>query len=144
MIVVINGIRKTNFLILFFCIFQIFSASATCKYEVQKLTVKIGKDYAGAKYCGTNSEISIDEVYNTRLNDVSKSFKTKKIEGDLSKRISNLIWETVYDSGYKVGDIYLVQVNSADSYNVEILNLVIEITSFNEQCKWIGFSYWLM
>lgn len=101
-----------------------------------------GDGWAGAKYCGTTKNLTIDEVYNDRWWDTyydSDCSKPQSFSGKLSKRQSRLLWDALNQYDYAPGEIYSVGIREESApYHHFALSVLIEADG---GATWIGFTY---
>lgn len=96
--------------------------------------------YAGAKYCGTTKNLTIDEVHNDRWNDVYNDKKLSNLQpfsGKLSKRESKLVWCALSEYDYAAGEIYAVNYTLDSGHHYA---LSVQINS-DGSITWKGFTY---
>ena len=101
---------------------------------------KIG--FAGAKYCGTTKNLTIDEVYNDRWNSVyyeNTLSNPQSFSGKLSKRQNSLLWYALSQYDYVAGEIYAVNFTFENNLRHHYA-LSVQIES-DGSCAWKGFTY---
>lgn len=130
------------FLFSFFCSFIAFTVNANGKYSDIFDQYYQGYGWAGAKYCGTTKNLTIEEVHNKRWNACcyDNSCSTpQSFSGKLSKRQSNLLWYALKQYDYVAGEIYAVNFAEENApYRRYALSVQIESDG---TCTWMGFTY---
>lgn len=121
--------------------FVLFSSIAYSKYGGISMTF-YWDGWAGAKYCGTTKNLTIEEVHNDRLMDAiqnSTRYNLQSFSGKLSKRQSNLLWEALSQYDYVAGEIYAVGFREVSAPN-HCFALTVQIKT-DGGCMWYGFTY---
>ncbi|MDE6706294.1 MAG: hypothetical protein K2J81_10395 [Treponemataceae bacterium] len=123
-------------------VFAVLSTTAYGKYGGITTQYYWGLGWAGAKYCGTTKNLTIEEVHNDRLRN-TYSDKTcgnvQSFSGKLSKRQSNLLWRALEQYDYATGEIYSVSFAEEGAPGHHFC-LTVEIEA-DGSCTWIGFTY---
>ena len=120
----------------------VFFANAYGQYGVNTLTHYWGDGTAGAKYCGTTKNLTIDEVHNDRWNFFLYDKYTsnpQSFSGKLSKRQSRLLWYALDQYDYAPGEIYSVLIREEDAL-FHTIALTVQIKA-DKSCTWKGFTY---
>ena len=98
--------------------------------------------YAGAKYCGTTKNLTIDEVHNDRWNDAYNDKNCSNLQsfsGKLSKKERALLWCALNEYDYAAGEIYAVNY-TLEGYSGHHYALTVQIES-DGSITWKGFTY---
>ncbi len=123
-------------------IVAVFFASAYGKYSGINCTYYWGYGWAGAKYCGTTKNLTIEEVHNDRwmYTYYAKGCSDpQSFSGKLSKRQSALLWYALGQYDYAPGEIY--SVNFAEENATDhCFALSVQIEQ-DGSCTWKGFTY---
>lgn len=123
---------------------MIFEVSALGEYGLPSSCYRYysayGGGYAGAKYCGTTENLTLDEVHNNRWQSAFGEKKLESFGGKLSKRQSYLAWSAIKQYDYEPGEIY-----SVGFYEGFVTNHYYAITcqiNSDGTFTWLGFSYY--
>lgn len=131
-----------KFIFLLILSFSIFPIFAYGKYGGITLSYYYGDGWAGAKYCGTTKDLTIEEVDNDRWYAVyydNTLSDPERFNGKLSKRQSRLLWDALYQYNYETGEIYSVSfVELENPFKHYALSVMIEADG---SCSWRGFTY---
>lgn len=134
--------KKRIITIFLFLIFSTFYISAYGKYGGVSLTYYWEDGWAGAKYCGTTKNLTLDEVHNDRW--MSSYYDNgcsnlQSFSGKLSKKQSRLLWNALAQYDYVAGEIY--SVGFAEETNPRhYYGLTVQIEA-DGSCTWKGFTY---
>ena len=134
--------KKRIISILLILVFVTFYISAYGKYGGITNQYYWGYGWAGAKYCGTTKNLSIDEVHNDRWNSgyYDNSLSTpQSFSGKLSKRQSSLLWYALKQYDYLAGEIYAVNFTD-ENYLGHHYALSVQIEA-DGSCTWKGFTF---
>lgn len=135
--------KKSIFLILLL-LAMLFEVSALEEYGVPiscfRYYYDYGGGYAGAKYCGTTKNLTLDEVHNNRWKSAFGEIELESFGGKLSKRQSYLAWSAIEQYDYEPGEIYSVEFCEGfdTNHRYAITCQINSDGSFN----WRGFSYY--
>ena len=134
--------KKRSLLVTLFLWIIVSSVFAYGKYGGITTQYYWGYGWAGAKYCGTTKNLTIDEVHNDRWNSVyyeNTLSDPQSFSGKLSKRQSSLLWYALSQYDYVAGEIYAVNFID-ENYLGHHYALSVQIES-DGSCTWKGFTY---
>ena len=131
--------RMLIFLMFLFAASQVFAVG---KYGGITESSYWGIGWAGAKYCGTTKNLTIEEVHNDRWNNAVNgtiAFNIHLLSGKLSRRQSSLLWYALGQYDYEAGEIYAVSFAEEAAPNHHFA-LTVQIKA-DGSCTWLGFTY---
>ena len=120
----------------------LFSVNAYGQYGGISVSYYWGDGWAGAKYCGTTKNLSIEEVHNDRWMDTyygKDCSNPQSFSGKLSKRQNRLLWDALNQYDYAVGEIYSVTFTEENNPKHHFA-LTVQIEA-DGSCTWKGFTY---
>ena len=120
----------------------VFFANAYGQYSGMTVTYYWLYGWAGAKYCGTTKNLTIEEVHNDRWWGVyynKSNSDPQSFSGKLSKRQSALLWYALGQYDYAPGEIYSVNFSEEDA-RAHCFALTVQIEQ-DGSCTWMGFTY---